>query len=246
MFDAAAIITGALLSAGIAQFASLRLEYFLTIPLTCCAFLTLHQFREPTLHRKRPEARLSAHLSHILRAATKADVAWIVVALVANSVAMRLLFEFCQLWYLGLALPAVWYGPSFALFNSGAWSGGALADRLGNGRTVLATGFGTLVIACGLFVRAPVVVIGAQVAAIIGIIVLNIALTRHLHDAMRSNVRAGTASVVSTLGYGVFIPTAFAFGLLSRAHGIFDASAFVVGALGVMCLTLIVISARRR
>src|SRR6266571_4421406 len=246
MFDSAAFITGALLSAGVARFGSLRLEYFLTIPFTCCAFFTLHRFREPGLHRKAPEARLAGHLGQILRSATKAKVAWIVVALVANCLAMRLLFEFCQLWYLGLALPAVWYGPSFALLYSGAWSGGALADRLRDGRTVLVTGFCTLAIAAGLFIRAPVVVIGAQVAAIIGIMVLNIALTRYLHDAMPSNIRAGASSVVSTIGYGVFIPTALGFGLVSRAHGIFEASAFVAGALGVMCVTLSVIVVKRQ
>jgi len=90
------------------------------------------------------------------------------------------------------------------------------------------------------------VVIGAQVAAIIGIMVLNIALTRYLHDAMPSNIRAGASSVVSTIGYGVFIPTALGFGLVSRAHGIFEASAFVAGALGVMCVTLSVIVVKRQ
>ncbi len=244
MFDATAFIIGALLSAGLTRFADLRLEYFLTIPFTCCAFFTLHRFREPRLHRKQHEARLSAHFSQILRAATRLNVAWIVIALVANSVAMRLLFEFCQLWYLGLALPAVLYGPSFALLYSGAWSGGALANRLGDGRTVLAAGCATLLISCGLFARTPVVVIGAQVIAIIGIMILNIILTRRLHDEMPSTVRAGASSVVSTIGYGVFVPTALGFGLVSRAHGIFDASVFVVGALVVMCLTLSVITLR--
>lgn len=245
MFDSAAFITGALISAGVAHFASLRLEYFLTIPVTCCAFVTLHRFREPSLHRKAPEVRLSAHLGSILRAATRVNVVPIVICLVANCLAMRLLFEFCQLWYLGLALPAVWYGPSFALLYSGAWSGGALADKLADDRTVLAAGFGTLAIATGLLVRDPAVVIGAQVVAIIGIIVLNIALTRYLHDAMPSQIRAGASSVVSTIGYAVFIPAALGFGLVSRAHGVFDASAFVIAALAVMCLTLSLIVARR-
>jgi hypothetical protein len=54
--------------------------------LTCSAFLTLHRFPEPGLHRKRPEARLSAHLGQILRAATKADVTGIIVCLVANGI----------------------------------------------------------------------------------------------------------------------------------------------------------------
>ncbi len=244
MFNSAAFITGALLSMGVTQFASLRLAYFLTIPFTCCAFLTLHRFREPSLHRTAPPTRLPAHLGQILRGATRADVTWIIVALVANCLAMRLLIEFCQLWYLGLALPMVWYGPSCALLYSGAWSGGALADWLLGRRMVLVAGFGTLAITGGLFVRSPAVVIGAQVAAIVGITVLNIALTRYLHDAMPSSIRAGTSSVVSTIGYGVFIPTALGFGLLSRARGIFEASAFVTGALGVMCIAAV--CARRR
>ncbi len=244
MFNSAAFITGALLSMGVTRFASLRLAYFLTIPFTCCAFLTLYRFREPGLHRAAPPTRLPAHLGQILHGATRANVAWIIVALVANCLAMRLLIEFCQLWYLGLALPMVWYGPCCALLYSGAWSGGALANLLRNRRTVLMAGFGTLAITGGLFIRAPAMVIGAQVAAIIGITVLNIALTRYLHDAMPSNIRAGTSSVVSTIGYGLFVPTALGFGLLSRAHGIFEASAFVTGALGVMCIAAA--CARRR
>jgi predicted MFS family arabinose efflux permease len=244
MFEAAAFIMGALLSTAVARFASLRLEYFLTIPVTCCAFFALHRFREPSLHRTAPRARLSAHFGQIIHRATRADVAWIVVALVANCVAMRLLIEFYQLWYLGLALPVVLYGPSCALLYCGAWTGGALADRLRGGRSMVIAGFGTVVIACGLFVRAEVTVIGAQVAALIGITILNIALSRHLHDAMPSNIRAGASSVVSTIGYGVFVPVALGFGFLSRAHGIFEASAFVVGPLGLTCVS--VVFARRR
>jgi hypothetical protein len=54
--------------------------------LATCAFLTLHRFREPGLHHTAPGARLSAHLGQILRAATKADVTWIIVCLVANGI----------------------------------------------------------------------------------------------------------------------------------------------------------------
>jgi hypothetical protein len=41
---ATGFILGALLSACVAHYASLRLEYFLTIPLTCCAFFTLRRW----------------------------------------------------------------------------------------------------------------------------------------------------------------------------------------------------------
>ena len=228
MFEATAFITSALACAVAARYVSLRAEYFLTIPFTCCAFVTLRRFREPSLHRTAPRAHLGAHLGRIVRGATGGNVGWIVAALVANCVVMRLLIEFYQLWYLGLALPVLFYGPACALMYCGAWSGGALANRLRDGRTVPLAGLGTLVIAFGLFVHDPRVVAGAQVATIFGVTVLNIALTRYLHDAMPSTVRAGASSVVSTIGYGAFVPIALAFGILSRGHGIFAASVLVV------------------
>src|SRR5690242_729980 len=86
-----------------------------------------------------------------------------------------------------------------------------------------------------MFFRDPRLVVGAQVATIFGVTVLNIALTRYLHDAMPSTVRAGASSVVSTLGYGVFVPAALGFGVYSRSHGIFPASVFVVVPLALMC-----------
>jgi hypothetical protein len=151
---------------------------------------------------------------------------------------MRLLVEFYQLWYLGLALPVIWYGPGCALMYSGAWTGGALAGWLRGSRAVLVAGLGTLAIACGMFLRDPRLVVGAQVATIFGVTVLNIVLMRYLHDAMPSTIRAGVSSVVSTIGYAVFVPTALAFGLFSRGHGIFAATVFVVVPLGVMCLAV--------
>jgi MFS family permease len=237
MLEATAFITSALFSALVARY-SLRLEYLLTIPFTCCAFATLRRFREPGLHRTAPRPHLMAHLGRLVHGTTRGHVGWIVVALVANCVVMRLLIEFYQLWYLGLALPVIWYGPSCALMYSGAWGGGALAGWLRGGRALLVTGLGTLMIACGMFFRDPRLVVGAQVATIFGVTVLNIVLTRYLHDAMPSTIRAGVSSVVSTIGYGVFMPTALAFGLFSRSHGIFTASVFVVVPLSVMCLAV--------
>jgi MFS family permease len=239
MYDSAAFIASALLSAYVARHGSLRAEYFGTVPFTCCAFFTLRRFQEPRLHLRAPGVRLLGHLGQILRAATKAEVGWIVVALVASCVTLRLLIEFCQLWYLGLALPAVLYGPSCALLHSGAWGGSALASRLRGRRVVVVAAAATFASAAGLFVHSPGPVIGAQVAGIAGVTLLNIVLTRRLHEAMPSHIRAGASSVVSTIGYGVFVPTALGLGLVSRAHGIFEASVFVAAPLCVMCLSVV-------
>jgi MFS family permease len=236
MVEAVAFISSAVLSTAVARVAGLRPEFLLTIPVTCGAFATLHRFREPGLHRGAARAHLSAHLGRVVRRAARAQVAWIVAALVANCVAMRLMIEFYQFWYLGLALPVIWYGPGCALLYSGVWSGGAVAGRLRSSRAVLAAGAATLASAGGMVTRVPAVVIGAQVGVITGITILNIALTRYLHDAMPSSLRAGASSLVSTLGYGAFVPAALGFGLLSRSHGIFGASGFVAGPLAIVCL----------
>jgi MFS transporter len=238
MFEATAFITSALASAVVARYASLRAEYFLTIPFTCCAFATVARFREPGLHRTAPRPHLAAHLGRIVHGTTSGTIGWIVTGLVANCVVMRLLIEFYQLWYLGLALPVLWYGPSCALMYTGAWSGGALASRLRGRRTVPAAALATLAAAAGLFAHDPRAVIGAQVTTIFGVTVLNIALTRHLHDTLPSTVRAGTSSVISTLGYGLFVPTALAFGLFSHSHGIFPASIFIAIPLAVVCISV--------
>jgi MFS family permease len=238
MFEATAFITSALLSAAVARYFSLRVEYFLTIPFSCAAFLTLARFREPGLHRAAARVHLAAHLGQIVRGATAGRAGWIVLALVANCVVMRLLIEFYQLWYLGLALPVLWYGPACALMYCGAWGGGALASRLAGRRTVQAAGAATLVIAFGLFTPSPRLVIAAQVATIFGITVLNIALTRYLHDTMPSTVRAGASSVVSTIGYATFVPTALGFGHYSHTHGILAASVFIVAPLAVICVAV--------
>ncbi len=236
MCEASAFVASALASAVVARYFSLRVEYFAAVPVTCCAFGTLARFREPRLHRAAPRARLGAHLGAVVRGATGGNTGWIVAGLVANCVVMRLLIEFYQLWYLALALPVLWYGPACALMYCGAWGGGALASRLRGRRAVRLAAAGTLVIAFGLFARDPRVVAGAQAATIFGVTVLNITLTRHLHDAMPATARAGASSVVSTIGYGVFVPAALAFGLLSRGHGVFAASALLLAPLAVMCL----------
>lgn len=82
---ATGFILGALLSACVAHYASLRLEYFLTIPFTCCAFFMLRRFREPTLHRQAPEPKLSGQLGQVVRAVLQPEVALIIVAVAGSA-----------------------------------------------------------------------------------------------------------------------------------------------------------------
>jgi MFS family permease len=238
---------GALASVLVVQLWTTRATFFLTVPITCCAFISLRAFNEPLLHKARKEP-LSAHLGQIVRAfLTNWTVARIVVCTVCAAQVLRLLFEFSQLWYLALGLPKYLYGPGCALLSSGAVAGGYLASKLPIGwRAVLTTAIFTLAISSGLFVKVAPVVIAAQMLTMAGIVILTVILSRYLHDEMPSTIRTGASSVAATAGYGVFVPVAIAFGLTSQHQGIFHASWFVTGALILLSAGLIILVVRAR
>jgi hypothetical protein len=171
-------------------------------------------------------------------------VAWIAAALVCNLLAMRLIFEFMQLWYLGLALPAALFGPSFALVYGGSWMGGKFADRLRRPTVILTAGLLVLAASAGLMFRVAPVAVGAQVVAIAGIIALQVVLSGYLHDAMPSGIRAGASSMVSTASMLAFLPVALGFGVVARDYSIFRASWLVIGAIAGMTVALAVVVAR--
>jgi MFS family permease len=241
------ILGGALTSVLVVQLWTIRATFFLTVPITCCAFLTLHAFKEPLLHKARNEP-LSAHLGQIVQAfLSNWTVARIVICMVCAAQIMRLLFEFSQLWYLALGLPKYFYGPFDALLLSGAVAGGYLASKLPVGRlAVLATAIFTLAISSGLFVKLAPAVIAAQSLTMAGIVILTVTLSRYLHNEMPSTIRTGASSVAAGAGYGVFVPVAITFGLTSQHQGIFHASWFVTGALILLSAGLITLLVRAR
>jgi MFS family permease len=241
------ILAGALASVLVVQFLTIRATYFLTVPITCCAFISLRAFSEPLLHKARNEP-LSAHLGQIVQAfLTNWTIARIVICMVCAAQVMRLLFEFSQLWYLALGLPKYWYGPVNALLLSGAVAGGYLASKLPVGRlAVLATAIFTLAISSGLFVKVAPAVIAAQSLTMAGIVILTVMLNRYLHDEMPSTIRTGASSVAATAGYGMFVPVAITFGLTSQHQGIFHASWFLTGALILLSAGLITLVVRAR
>jgi hypothetical protein len=206
----------------------------------------LSRFREPSLHKQAERVRLRTHLGQLWKAMTASSaVAWIAAALVCNLLAMRLIFEFMQLWYLGLALPAALFGPSFALVYGGSWMGGKFADRLRRPAVILTAGLLVLAASAGLMSRVAAVAVGAQVVAIAGIIALQVVLSGYLHDAMPSNIRAGASSMVSTASMLAFLPVALGFGVVARDQSIFRASLFVIGAIAGMAVALAVVVGRK-
>ncbi len=244
-YNSAAFIIGALACAIIARLMSLRAEFYLSVPLSCCALASLRTFREPILHRRRAAVRITTQVAQITRAISqRTDVRWIVLCLVANSVAMRLIVEFNQLWFIALVLPVSWYGQAVALLYLGFGSGGLLARNL-RPATIALVGVLTLGATFGLMVHVPGVVVIAEPTVIAGIISLDVVVSRYLHDALPSTIRVGASSAAGILGYGAFIPVALAFGVISRSFGMARASWLVTGSLLVMVVSLCVVLYRR-
>ncbi len=95
-----------------------------------------------------------------------------------------------------------------------------------------------------------VLVIGVQVALTLLVVAVSIPVTRRLHDAVPSSIRAGVASGVGTLTWLAFVPFALGFGAISQAAGV-DRGAwlFVAVAATAAVLMLVVLPAlaqRRR
>jgi predicted secreted protein/MFS family permease len=246
-FNSAAFIAGALGSGIAARYVGLRGDFFLSGPAVACALLTLQAFREPVLH-KGSSVGWRTHVGETLEAAAgRRDVMWIMLCLVCGSVALRLLLEFGQLWYIAMRVPTSLYGPSWALLYIGVGVGGWLAHRLGIWRlSIRMIGLLTLAASAGLILQVPAAVILAQAAAAGGITALSVVMSRHLHDAMPSRLRAGVSSVVSAAGYGMFLPVALGFGVASQYRGVFVAAGFVVAATAGMLIALRVARSRMR
>jgi MFS family permease len=241
--EAAALITGAVLCIGVSRIAGLRAEFLLTIPVTCCAFVSLHLFREPVLH-KAAASGLGAHVSQVFRSLAAKDIGWIAACLGCNLVAKLLIFEFMQLWLLPERLPDWVFSTGFAIVCAGSLAAGHYGGRLRRSAAPVA-GLMVLAASSGLFARIPVVIIAAQALAITGIIALQAVLYSCLHKTITdSRIRAGTSSVVSTASMVAFVPVALGFGAVADGHGVFTASWFAVAPIAGMGITLVVITLR--
>lgn len=237
--DSTALVSSSLLGGVLASATSLRLTYFVSVPIAVCSLTALALFKEPQLHKSHVASPIKEHLSLTFGAIHKNKSLFAVMgALVSMSVVMYILFEFSQLWYIALAAPVAAFGPSNAAMLSSIGLGGVAASKLKLSRyqamqTTLAIG-----IACTLvlvFSRNLLIIVITKVILSTILIAITVIFNRLLHDSLGSTIRAGAASAVSTLSRLFVIPLALIFGQLSTEHTVFQAGwilvvVFMVGA----------------
>jgi hypothetical protein len=241
-------VVGALLGGVLADWLGLRPTYFLSIPLAICSIGALVAFREPMLHKKSMGVSLKAQVAETLRAVSSAGLRYTLVALIGISLISEIIFEFNQLWLIALSAPLIWYGPANALLYSAQGFGGLLAPRLRlNRRIVQFSLIGLLLVAAlGLVIfREVTAVVAAQLVVATLLISMDVIFKGYMHDALPSEVRAGSASAVSTLVLFFFMPFSLLFGAVSARFDIFAAAWIIVGLLVLLCPIMIRVASKK-
>ncbi|WP_338078619.1 MFS transporter [Amycolatopsis suaedae] len=248
--EAVALVTSSLAGGWVAELSSPRVTYFLSVPFALLSIVAYLRFAEPVLHRRSERGTLRAHLGTTWRAmAGGGRLVPVVLAAMLSATVTQLVFEFGPLWLVAVALPAVLYGPYWAVLESMLGLGGLLAGRFALHRLpVLAGLLALLAGACAVLVTGGGAVwfTVAQVVLVLATAVVTIHVLRLLHDAVPSTVRTGVASGVSALSWLVFLPVALLSGVLVRDAGPRAAGWLLAGCVAALAVLLVVLKPRTR
>jgi hypothetical protein len=230
--ESAALATSAVSGGLLAMATSPRFTYFATLPLLAASAVLIARFREPALHQVGERQPLSRQIATTYRTVLeRGRLRPIIGLMVLTSLLLQAMLEFSPLWMVALAAPAFLYGAQWAGLTGALGVGGLLAARLHlECRVTLAT-LGGVIVAASVAMsmsRHLVVIVPAQVALVLVLMVLSVHLTGLLHAAVPSTIRAGVASGVSTLTWLVFLPFAVVFGFAADRVGVNTAGWLVV------------------
>ena len=248
--ESAALVASSLAGGVLAGLLSARTTYFLSLPFTLLSILALLRFAEPTLHQTADRVSLRAQIRVTYRTiAHRGHLLPVVVLTVLTALISQTVFEFGPLWLVALSAAPALYGPFWAALVSTLGLGGLLAGRLPMDRPVVqATVTGAMALASVVLAMTGnlLVVAIAQVVLVLLAVALSIHVTRLLHDAVPSAVRAGVASGVGAFTWIAFLPFALAFGVVVRDLGVDTAGWMITGTVLLVGLTLAADTTARR
>jgi MFS family permease len=241
MVESVALVGSALAGGAIAQVAPLRSAYFLTAPLLMTSAALLLLIREPRLHKTdKPESlweQVGTTYGTILGGG---NLRLVVLITIVGSLLMQGMLEFGPLWLVALLVPPFLYGPHWAGLTGALGVGGLLGAQHWLTSQWAARVLGLAVVGCGVVLvlsQNALLVVGGQILLTLLVVAISIPVTRSLHDAVPSTIRAGVASGVGTLTWLTFVPFALAVGGLSESAGI-DRAGWIFVAVGVAAAVL--------
>ena len=248
VIDSISLVTSSLAGGWLAELTSPRLMYFLSIPFAALSIVFYLRFREPRLHRAGEAIPLRRQLSVTFRTITQRGRLLPIVALtVLTALVLQVVFEFGPLWLVALAVPAILYGPYWAGLMSTFGFAGLLAGKLRMDRPATLGVIAVLSIAASLMLstsRDFIVVALAQIVLALLVVMAGIYVSRLLHDAVPSTIRAGVASGTSTISWIIFLPFSLVFGVISKHHGVHSAG-WMITVTVVLVMVILIRLARR-
>ena len=248
--ESAALVASSLVGGLLAELLSARTTYFLSLPFTVLSVLALLRFAEPTLHQTTERVPLRSQIRVTYRTlAGRGRLLPVVALAVLTALISQTVFEFGPLWLVALSAAPAIYGPFWAALVSTLGLGGLLAGRLPMDRPVVQaalTGAMSLSSVALALTGNLMVVAVAQVVLVLVALALSIHVTRLLHDAVPSTVRAGVASGVGAFSWIAFLPFALAFGMVIRDFGVDTAGWMITAAVLLVGLVLVIEATARR
>ena len=230
--ESLALAGSALAGGALAMLTSPRFTYFATLPMLAAAIVSILRFREPTLHQTEEREPLRAQIATTYRTvADRGQLRPIVVVMVLTSLLLQATLEFGPLWMVALAAPAFLYGAQWAGLTGALGLGGLLAARLHLDCRYTLGVVGGVLVAAALTISTShsiAVILPAQVAMVLALVVVSVHVTGLLHNAIPSTIRAGVSSGVSTLTWLVFLPFSVAFGVTADHVGVHRSGLLIV------------------
>jgi len=213
-----------------------RIAFALSIIPTVFALIATSQFVETKVQQQNQESQLIAHIKQTFREVLRQPNLYLLVAaIVLTGVGARIIYEFMQIWWLGLGVGLVLFGPISAFIYLSEFISGFLADKFKYNKVTYLLGFTSLISLC-LIVQNIYIVVFAQLSILTTALIAGIILAKKLNDQISSEVRSGAGSVVSFITNIIAIPTLIIFGYVSEKSSISNAAWIVVL---ILALTLI-------
>ncbi len=236
-------VVGAIGGGLLANSIGMRETYFLSLPFLIIGGMFLMRFREPRLHKAEIAVPVLRHIRKTFAAVLrKRSLLPIVVATVGFAVIQETLDELSQLWFIEVSTPLALYGFISAVLFSTWALGGVLAGHLRSGWLLSVAPLFIFLCIIGLITARnywPILL--AQFLLGTWLIALSVILSRKLHDELPSNIRAGSSSVISTLGRSVLIPASILFTYIANEQTIFTATYMLlaIAAIAVFAYALV-------
>lgn len=235
-YEATGLVISSVIGGVFSSAFGIHVPFFATILFLIMALVFVLVLQEPRVHKMHDPTNFTSHLADTFRAVVSSRqlIGYFIVSMLLGAV-LRTFWEYGQYWYIQLSLPIGLFG----VINAGVllmmWARSWAADRIKFDRNKFLTAcllFGVLTSTL-LTTRNPYVAAIALISTMFWLLLAELVLSGLRQALLPSRLRAGAASVFSTVGHAVFIPVGILFGYLAKDGRVTSAVLLPMCILGV-------------